>query len=227
MLSKKAIEIKRKLKTRESGPAVDNMAKYGIVYKKNRGLQLHEIKRISTEYKYNHELAVELWKPDFREFNIIATHIEDPDTVTEEQINDWVKNLKNTELAEQISINLLVNIPFAKEKINEWIDFENIYSKKAAFVLISRLAVLEADLFDEFFEQFFPKIKEYSNTDNVFLRKSVSLALRKIGRRNKKLNFRSIKLAGEISLLKSESAEWVANDVFLELQDEIVQSKFN
>ncbi len=227
MLSKKAIEIKGKLRTRESGPAVDNMAKYGIVYKKNRGLQLHEIKRIASEYKYNHELAVELWKPDFREFNIIATHIENPDTVTEEQINDWVKNLKNTEIAEQISINLLINIPFAKDKIKDWINCENVYSKKAAFVLIARLAVLEEDLSDEFFENFFAVIKEYSNTENVFVRKSVSLALRKIGRRNKKLNFRAIKLAGDISLIKSESAQWVANDVFLELQDEAVQSNFN
>jgi len=216
--------LRKKIRTRDNAPTVDAMRKLGINYRINHGVSYSEIKTIAEQFKYNHELAVELWKHNNREFKIIATLIENPETVEFSQINEWVESLENTELAEQISINLLWRIKDIKKYIISWLDSDNEYTKKAAFVLIAQLAMRDKTIPDDDFIQYFDFIEKNSNTENIFLRKSISLALRKIGRRNKKLNKNSIELAKKIEQTNSNSAKWIAHDVLLEITDEIIKN---
>ncbi len=219
--------LRKKIRTRDNGPAVDAMRKLGIEYRVNHGVSYNEIKNIAEQFKYNHELAVELWKHNNREFKIIATLIENPDTVEISQINNWIESIENTEIAEQISINLLWKIKNIENYITKWLEFNNTYSQKAIFVLIAQLAMRNKDLNNNIFLSYFDYIYKKSVTDNVFLRKSVSLALRKIGRRNKILNQKAIELAKKIEKQESASAKWIAHDVLLEITDESIQSMLN
>ncbi len=219
--------LRKKIRTRDNGPAVDAMQKLGIKYSVNHGVSYNEIKNIAEQFKYNHELAIELWKHNNREFKIIATHIENPNTVTIEQITNWVESVENTEIAEQLSINLLWKIKTAKDYIHKWIKINNKYSKKAVFVLIAQLAMRDKLISDKEFLSYFNFIYDLSTTDNIFLKKSISLALRKIGRRNKNLNQKAIELAKKIGEQNNKSAKWISHDVLLELTDEIIKSMFN
>lgn len=219
--------IRKKIRTRESGPAVESMKKLGINYGINHGVSIIEIKNIAQQFSPNHELAIELWKHNNREFKIIATIIAEPNKLNEEQIVSWISELDNTEIAEQISINLLWKINNIQNQVCELIKIDNVYSKKAIFVLIAQLAMKSTIISDEKFISYFDVIYNNSTTENIFLKKSISLALRKIGRRNKNLNQKSIDLANKIAEINNESAKWISHDVLLEITDEIIKSKFN
>jgi len=219
--------LRKKIRTRDNAPAVEAMQKLGISYRINHGVSYSEIKNIAEQFKYNHEFAVELWQHNNREFKIIATHIENPKTVETSQITEWVKSIKNTEIAEQISINLLWKIKDVKNNIHDWIKIENIYSQKTVFVLIAQLAMRDKTIADKEFLSYFDFIYNLSTTKNIFLKKSISLALRKIGRRNKNLNQKAIELTKKIEQQESSSAKWIAHDVLLEITDNIIQEMLN
>jgi 3-methyladenine DNA glycosylase AlkD len=70
---------------------------------------------------------------------------------------------------------------------------------------------------DKSFEQFFPAIKRGAIDDRNFVKKAVNWSLRQIGKRNKNLNQKAIKLAGEIQKIESKSAQWVAAHALREL----------
>ena len=72
-------ELRRKLRTRENGPASEAMEKLGIKYNRNHGLAVREIKEIAQNYKYNHKLALELHFKDIRELVLMSFMIENPE----------------------------------------------------------------------------------------------------------------------------------------------------
>ncbi|MDD3408856.1 MAG: DNA alkylation repair protein, partial [Methanobacteriaceae archaeon] len=80
---------------------------------------------------------------------------------------------------------------------------------------------------DDYFFKFFPIIKNASLDNRNFVRKSVSWALRSIGRRNIVCNQNSLDLAYDILEMGSKSSKWVARSVIKELSSDKVQSKFS
>jgi len=62
-----------------------------------------------------------------------------------------------------------------------------------------------------------PAIKREAVDDRNFVKKAVNWSLRQIGKRNKNLNKKAIKLAGEIQKIESKSAQWVAAHALREL----------
>ena len=80
---------------------------------------------------------------------------------------------------------------------------------------------------DKDFLKFFPLIKKASTDERNFVKKAVNWALRQIGKRNKNLNKKAIKLAKEIQKINSKPAKWVANNALTELQSEAVQKRLN
>ena len=99
------------------------------------------------------------------------------------------------------------------------------FVKRTAFALMAALAVHDKKAEDEDFIKFFPLIKKATTDERNFVRKAVNWALRQIGKRNKSLNARTIKLAEEILKLESKSARWIANDAIRELTSEKIKIK--
>ena len=67
------------------------MAKFGITPKRTFGVSIPNFRKIAKGLGINHELAIELWQTSLRETKILASMIDDPRSVTEEQIENWVK----------------------------------------------------------------------------------------------------------------------------------------
>lgn len=219
-------EIRRKVKARDNGPAMDTMRKLGIDYKTIHGLSIEEVKNIASLYQYNHELAMELWKWDHREFKILATFIEDPKTVSVEQIIEWTSEVKNSELAEQLAVNLAFNTGKAKQIVPLSFLIEDDFARKSACVFLAWTAQRSSNIADSFFTQELDKLPNFIN-DSLQLAKGISFAIRAIGKRNIFLNNKAINLLKEIGKLESYNAKLIVEDALWELKSDIIQERLS
>jgi len=219
-------EIRRKVRTRDNGPAVDTMRKLGIAHKTIHGLSIAEIKSIALQYQYNTDLAKELWAWDNREFKILATFIADPKEISLELLESWARDLNDSELAEQLAINLAFNTNKADVIVPLWLKNENQYAKKSALVLLAWTAQRAANLNELFL------VKQVENLasiidDNLQLTKGISFAYRAIGKRNLKLNELAIAQVKMLKDKQSSGAKYIVEDVLWELESDIIKERLN
>ena len=218
-------EIIRELESLSNLEYVEGMRRFGINPKKVYGVRMPDLRRIAKKSGKNHELAGELWNHGYNETKIIASIIEDPKLVTEEQMERWVSQFNSWDVCDQCCMNLFRKTPYAYKKIYEWSSREEEFVKRASFALIAVLAVHDKNADDSKFEELFPLIIEQSNDNRNFVKKAVNWSLRQIGKRNENLNERAIEVAEEIRKQDFKSAKWIAADALKELKSEKVQKR--
>ncbi len=204
-----------------------NMESFGITPNRTYAVKILELRRIANKVGNDHDLAHKLWKADYRETKILAGIIDDPELVSEAQMDSWVVEFDYWEICDQCCMNLFRKTSFAYKKIFEWSIREEKFVKRAAFTLIAVLAVHDKQAADNKFEQFFPIIIRESTDDRNYVKKAVNWALRQIGKKNIHLNKKAIILAEEIQEINSKSAKWIAKDALRELKSEKVQNRLN
>lgn len=220
-------ELINELESLSSPEDVEGRARFGINSNKAYGVRMPELRRIARKTGKNHELAGMLWEHGYSETRILASLIEIPEMVSEEQMEKWALDFDSWDVCDQCCINLFCKTPFAYKKVSEWSLRDEEFVKRAAFTLIATLAVHDKKAPDSKFEQFFPLILRESSDNRNFVKKAVNWALRQIGKRNNNLNKESIILAEEICNIESRSAKWIAKDALRELKSEKVQKRIN
>jgi len=239
-------EVIKKLESLKNPKNVAGMARFGIKPKtKVYGIPIPELRKIvsmvspsrihdtarggiGTKSKgKNHELALKLWDSKIHEARILAGFIADAEKMTEQQTERWVKSFDSWDVCDQVCSAVLDKTKFAYKKVFEFSERKEEFVKRTAFTLIACLSVHDKKMKDENFIKFFPLIKKASTDERNFVKKAVNWALRQIGKRNKNLNNKAIKLAKEIQMIKYKSAKWVANDAIRELTGEKVKNRLN
>ena len=220
-------EIMRELKSRSNLESIEGMAKFGITPDKTFGIRIPELRKMAKRIRKNRELAHKLWELGYRETMILASMIDIPEQVTEEQLEKWVRDFDYWEICDQTIMNLFEKTEFAYSKAFEWSVSEEEFIKRAGYVMIARLAVSDKKAENQSFIQFFPLIEKGSTDTRVMVKKAVNWALRQIGKRNLKLNKKAIKVAKAIAQLDSTVGKWVANDAIRELESESVQRRLS
>jgi len=218
-------KVIEKLKYLSNPKAIIGMVRYGIAPENTYGVSIPNLRKIAKEIGISHQLAQQLWTTNIRETKILASMIEDPEMVTEEQIEDWVKEFNYWEICDQCCMNLFERTKFAYKKAIEWSSREKEFVKRAGFVLMARLAVSDKKAGNKRFEKFLPVIKREATDDRNYVKKAVNWALRQIGKRNLNLNGKAIKIAKEIQKMDSKTAKWIASDAIRELTSNAVQKK--
>ena len=183
------------------------------------------MRKIAREIGTDHELARQLWASDIRETRILASMIDDPEMVTEEQMERWAENFNYWEVCDQCCQNLFEKTRFAYQKAVEWSSSDKEFIKRAGFVLMARLAVKDKRMEDKQFEEFLEIITRKAYDSRNYVKKAVNWALRQTGKRNLNLNKKAIETAKEIQRIDSRSAKWVASDAIRELTSEAVQER--
>ncbi|MFC1718653.1 DNA alkylation repair protein [Candidatus Poribacteria bacterium] len=219
-------EILGRIEALSNPEAAKGMARYGISTQSvNYGVSIPNLRKIAKEAGRDHSLAQQLWAMDSRETRILAAMIDDPEVVSEKQVDEWVEDLDNWEVCDQCCMNLFEKTEFAYQKCFQWSFREEEFVKRAGFVLMARLAVSDKKASDEQFEQFFPTIEREADDNRNYVKKGINWALRQIGKRNLSLNEKAIKVAGGIQKMDSKSARWIAADALRELTSEAVQER--
>ena len=71
------------------------MARYGINTEKRLGVQIPELRQLAKETGKNHQIALELWQTGIAEARILAAMTDEPEKVTEQQMENWVKDINS------------------------------------------------------------------------------------------------------------------------------------
>jgi hypothetical protein len=151
-------KLLQQIRLRKNGDTVAAMNRQGIVYKQNWGVSIVELRELSRTYKTDHLLAFKLWNKQWRESMVMATLLDEPDKVNEEQMDFWTRSFENHEIAEQASANLWVKTRFAFVKAIEWSRGKKHLVRFTGIHLMGRLAIVQKEAIDEMFEPFFEEL---------------------------------------------------------------------
>lgn len=218
-------QIIKQVKLRKNGDVSQSMKDHGIEYKLNWGVSIVDLREIARSYKPNHLLALKLWNKQWRETMILATLLDEPDEVTEEQMDFWTKSTENSELAEQASANLWVKTKFAFAKSIEWCRGKKHIVRFTGIHLAGRLALTEKNAIDEMFEPFFEEFLTLAKDAKLHtvLRRTI-IAL---GSRSQSLYQQTIELSKNLQLSDSETAINFGESMFEELSGPVFREQFD
>ncbi len=160
-------KIIRSIPSMQNGLVAESMEKRGIHYEKNWGVSLVDLKLFAQHFEKDHLLALKLWNKKWRETMILATLLDEPREVNEEQMDFWVKTAENTEIIEQACMNLFPGTSYAFAKALEWSRGKKYHVKYAGLMLMGRLAFASKNAIDEMFEPFFDVILPLGKDSNL------------------------------------------------------------
>jgi 3-methyladenine DNA glycosylase AlkD len=218
-------QVMKKLKSMENRKNKEGMARFGIKTDKAYGISLYELRPLARKIGKDHKLAQKLWASKVHEARMLAAFIDEPEKVTEKQMERWVKDFDSWDICDQTCSSLFDQTPYAYKKAVEWSKRKEEFVKRSGFVMMAALSVHDKKAKDKDFEKFFPIIIRESTDDRNFVKKAVNWALRQIGKRNKQLNKKAIKVGKEIKKKDSKAARWIASDALRELESEKVRKR--
>lgn len=223
-------EVMKELRNRADEETRKKAEKFGIQSQNSYGVSISELRDLAEEIEnkieHSHPLALDLWNKEVLEARELAAIIDDPEKVTEDQMERWVRDFDSWALCDLVCQDLFSRTDLAEKKIKEWTSREEEFVKRAGFSLIAKIALYDKESPDKKFENYFKLIKRESDDDRKYVKKALSWALREIGKRNKNLNRKTIELAKDLREKNSRSAQWIASDVLKELRSEKVQERF-
>jgi 3-methyladenine DNA glycosylase AlkD len=213
------------LQQRGNPKTVVGMARFGIQTGKALGVSIPQLREMVKQAGTNHELAQKLWKTGIHEARILASMIDDPEKVSEDQMERWAADFDSWDVVDGCCGNLFDKTEFAIRKAHEWSKRKEEYIKRAGFVLMAEMAVHDKKALDKTFLDFLPVTISEASDERNFVKKAVNWALRQIGKRNTILNAAAIKTCAEIRDSDSRSAKWIAADALRELTSVSVRRK--
>lgn len=212
-------EILNELKSLSTPEHFEKLSYFGIKDEKAFGVKIPLVRQLAKKIGKNHELAQLLWKTEVHEARILATFIDNPKQVTENQFESWVGDFNSWDVCDQCC-SLLIKTPFALSKIEIYASAKEEFVKRTAFVLMCALVINDKKANDDMFYPFFGLIEREAWDERNFVRKAVNWALRQIGKRNEALRIKAIECGERILAQDSKSAKWIANDALRELRSE-------
>lgn len=210
-------DIVSRLRALSNAQNVEGMKRFAAGGKNTLGISIPSLRKMAKEIGRNHGTALALWQTDIHEARILASMVDDPSVVTEQQMEAWVAGFDSWDVTDQVCMNLFEKTPLAWTKAIEWARRSEEFQKRAGFALMACLGWHDKKSPASRFEPFFPVIEEESDDGRNFVRKAISWALRNMGKRDQTLRELAVGSAKRIETRGSKAARWVARDVLKEL----------
>ena len=201
------------LERHASASVLDSMApRYGIQTDAAFGVSMSDMKVLARHLGKHHDLAAELWATGPYEARIVASLVDEPGAVTADQMDRWCEDFDNWAICDTVCFNLFDRTPHAWQKVDEWAGRSEEFVERAAFALLWSLALHDRDADDRSFLHGISLIEIAASDERNFVKKSVSMALRAIGRRNPTLNEAALDTAQRLSASDLAPSRWVGNN---------------
>lgn len=206
-------ELIKKIKDVSDAKKKDKMARFGINTDNLLGVKVSDLRKIAKDIDKDHELATKLWDSGIHEARILASMVDEPDKVSEDQMEEWVEDFDSWDLCDQVCNNLFRKTEYAKDKTLEWSHRDEEFVKRAAFVLMAVMATHDKERDDNLFLEFLERCEEEADDERKYVKKAISWAVRNIGKRSGKMRKVAFNLAKELKEKDSKSARWVGKDI--------------
>jgi 3-methyladenine DNA glycosylase AlkD len=214
-----------RLKARARPDQLAGMARFGLTGDNRLGVTVPDMRKIARETGKDHALALALWQTKIPEAMMVASMVDQPELVTDAQMEAWVQDFNAWDVCDQVCMNLFEKTPLASQKIHEWSLRPEEFVKRAAYALIAGLAWRDKQAPDEAFIALLTVIKAGATDRRNYVKKAVSWALRNIGKRNANLHAFAIATAQELRQLDAQPAKWIAADTIRDLNSAATRSR--
>lgn len=204
---------------------VEGMARYGIHTDRAFGVPMKSMQSLAKRIGRDHALALALWDSGWYEARTVAAFVDEPRRVTRRQMNAWAADFDNWAICDTVCFHLFDRTPFAWDKARQWSTARREYVKRAAFALMASLAGHDKAATDAQFLSLLPLIEQGAGDERNFVKKGVSWALRRIGRRDHVLHEAALALADRLASSQDPARRWVGKDVARELASPKVRSR--
>ena len=179
-------DIRRQLRHAMNGIASTSMRNQGLAYKINFGVSLPSVKQMALKYEPNADLAETLWKENVRELKLLATLLHPLEAFSEDIALRWISEVKHQEIAEQLTMNLLLKTSYAKSLAHDLLSSQEEFPRVIAFLLHAYLCMQEKPTLPQNEDRFLAEARAEMDKGEL-TRKSTSavLAVKRYGRISK------------------------------------------
>lgn len=212
-------EIITQLQTLASEKHKANVVKLGIPEENSIGVSTTEIRALAKNIKKSNDLAYELWKTGYHEARLLAVLLFDKKTLTFEEIDLLMADVVSWDLCDHLCKNLIVKMKSFDQLITLWITSNHTYKKRGAFTLMASAAIHKKDITPETLDDYLALIQEHSQDSQEHVKKSVSWALREIGKHDFDANEKALLLAHYLKDNGSKTQAWIGKDAIKELEN--------
>jgi 3-methyladenine DNA glycosylase AlkD len=181
-------KIRTDLRLSMNGVVSTSMREKGLNYRMNFGVNITALRVMAKKYTPDKELAAKLWRQDVRELKILATMLNPVSDFTLEDAQQWVKEIPNQEIREQVCMNLFQELVYADELVSKWIQSADDEIRTTGYWLFVRLLMNQkTKLNDQKKEEIVDKAILDVENSSFFLNKAALEALKRVGRKNQSL----------------------------------------
>ena len=196
---------------------LENLPRFGITAKNALGVSMAKIQKLAKSLGRNHELACALWDTGCYEARLLTAYVAEPARVTPAQMDRWCKDFDNWAVCDTLCFHLFDRVPHAWAKIRKWSSQRPEFVKRTAFALMASIAGHDKLAGDDVFLEGLTLIEAASNDERNFVKKAVSWALRRIGRRNQRLHRACVELSARLAASADATERWIGRDAHKEL----------
>jgi 3-methyladenine DNA glycosylase AlkD len=205
------------LKKHSSKATRDGMARYGVPSDNALGVTMADMKVLAKEVGKNHALAAALWDTGVYEARMLTSFVDDAAQVSATQMNRWARDFDNWGICDTVCFHLFDRTPHAWQKVEQWHDSKEEFTKRAAFALLWGLTVHDKRADDDAFVDGLSYVERAATDERHWVKKSVNMALRAVGKRNAALNAAAVATATRLAESSNPAPRWVGKDALREL----------
>jgi 3-methyladenine DNA glycosylase AlkD len=192
--------------------------RFGIDPKNSLGIYHKELDVLAKEIGKDDALALALFETGIYEAKILCSKIYTPKNLTEDMMDYLSLGFDSWEICDSFCMKLFIKNMWALHKTIEWSKHEELYIKRAAFVLMASLVTSDKYASNSVFRVFIPIILRACEDERVHVKKAISWALRAMGKRNRDLHKLAVETAYKMQEKKTPTAQWIGKDVLKELE---------
>lgn len=204
------------LKERATQATLDGMARYAIPSDHAFGVAMRDVQSVAKTLGKDHKLAAELWASGWYEARLLACYVDDPAAVTAKQMDDWCGTFDNWAIVDTVCFALFKRSPQAWGRVEAWASRKDEFQRRGAFALIWALAGGDGD--DKPFHHGLELIEQAATDERNFVKKSVNMALRAVGKRSLALHKSAVATSKRLAASENPAARWIGKDALKELE---------
>jgi 3-methyladenine DNA glycosylase AlkD len=210
-------EVLAALRKMSSRGTREGMARFGIPSENALGVTVADIRKLAKQLGRDHQLAQALWRTGVYEARMLTAFLAEAGRVTPTQMDRWCRDFNSWAICDALCFHLFDRTPHAFVKVHEWSDRRAEFEKRAAFALLAGLAGHDRTTGDEPFLATLPLIERAATDERNFVKKGVSWALRRVGRRSGALNVAAVELAEHLAASANPTARWIGKDALRDI----------
>jgi 3-methyladenine DNA glycosylase AlkD len=170
------------------------------------GVSFANLNLLKKKIKVNHPLALELWGSGNHDARVLAAMIAEPFELKSDELDEWLKECDNYVITDMFA-SLASRTSFARKKSEIWIKSKQEWTARAGWLLLTRLAMTDASLSDEYFEERLSLVESDIHSSKNRVRDAMNTALINIGLRNRNLEKKAIATARKIGKVEVDHGQ--------------------